>query len=198
MASLDLMISQYRQQSGFGQLLNVMLEQFLDEISTVTKLQAQVSVNTAVGVWLDYVASRVGLRRPTDSTNIPAFGFDEAGRPFKSAPFRGQTPGTAVGISDESFRPLVKARFIALTSSGGPNDILRCARFIDPEATLHDNKDLSITLFSDQVDALKRAYALGCIPVAAGVLLKFLPQSYFGFDEAGQPFGSAPLRGSNS
>ena len=194
MASLDLMISQYDRESEFGQLIALFLEKIGDEVQTARDVQKQVRADTAIGVWLDAVASRVRLTRPSDSSNYPAFGFDDAGQPFQSAPFRDSSVHGLVGVSDGTFRPLVLARFVALISSGSASSIQTCARFLDPASWVLDHRDLSITLFTDQQERLQRAYDLGCLPVPSGVLLRFQPLSTFGFDEAGEPFNAAPMR----
>ena len=61
-----------------------------EAVAAAETLTRMADPDTAEGVWLDRIGSRIGLPRPftTDSTLDRRFGFDDAGRPFDQAPSR--------------------------------------------------------------------------------------------------------------
>ena len=87
----------------------------------LTDSNSCVQIDTAEGVWLDYLGTRLGLKRPatTDPALDDRFGFDMAGLGFDQAPFRGDAANDAVyPLPDAVYRKLLRARAILLLGDG--------------------------------------------------------------------------------
>lgn len=155
------------------------------------ELEKQRNLDTAEGVWLDYIALRVGLRRPEAANSLldERFGFDRSGEGFDQHPFSGRdTSKQSFPLSDYVFRNVIKARGIAVRSDGNLNDFRAAIRKIDPHASASDPYDMSVRVVTDQANSMRIADSVGAIPRPAGVKLVVVDRDRFGYDEAGTPF----------
>lgn len=156
-------------------------------------LERMLHVDTAVGVWLDYIGKRVGLDRPSvlvDQSET-TFGYRDATAtaPFDAAPFKGALSGVGrAPLNDTEFRQMIKARGVALTSRGNISSLRRAVEFIDPEADVVDNRDMTITVLTSRSTAIRRADTYGALPRAAGVRISVTDGRGFGLDKAGDGF----------
>ena len=157
------------------------------------------SVDTAKGIWLDYLAARVGLKRPatTDAAQDERFGFTgpTQSRGFDQAPFAGDEANASVfPLGDESFRRLIKARGILVIGDGSCATFFRAVRIIDPGAIVRDNRNMVVDVLTDNETDFEVAEAARALPRNAGVLVRYLAKGAFGFDDAGEGFDQAPFR----
>ena len=118
---VQLLIGQWRAGAGTG------LSDFMRELLSIVdaelvqplvQIEAGASLDTAEGIFLDYIGERLGFSRPTqDDTNIERFGYrDSGGKGFDQAPFYTIDP-QAVGrvpVGDEEYRSALRARAQAL------------------------------------------------------------------------------------
>ena len=168
-----------------------------DVLDAVDELALMMEIDSAQGVWLDYLGVKYGVDRPSTRSQAQddRFGFDEAGQAFDQVPFRGDTENDAVfPLGDEVYRRFVKARAILVTGDGTFATFVRAVREIDPTASLRDLRIMTIRVLTDYPDLLQLADDSGALPRNGGVKLAFASLSAFGFDEAGRAFDQAPFR----
>ena len=130
------------------------------------------AVDDAEGVWLDYLGARVGVDRP--ATSNPAadlrFGFDDAGRGFDQVPFRGAAASDAVfPLHDATYRAFVKARGILVLGDGTIQTFVQAIHQIDPDATVVDNRDMTVTVTTTLQEDIELADEIEALPRTAGV-----------------------------
>lgn len=168
--------------------LTVLTEQVLRPLK---ELEKQRDLDTAQGVWLDYIGERIGLPRP-EAAN-PAlderFGFDRAGEGFDQHPFSGSDANKqSFPLSDYVYRNIIKARGIAVRSDGNLDDFVVAIKKIDPHASASDPYNMTVRVVTDQANSMRIADRVGAIPRPAGVKLIVVDRDRFGYDEAGVPF----------
>ena len=169
-----------------------------DAIAARDAIQLMQHIDHAVGVWLDYLGTRLGIERPatTDPAQDDRFGFDMAGSPFDQAPFRGDVANDAVyPLPDALYRRLVKARAIMVLGDGTIYTFSRAVREIDEKRggsgpAQHDRAGGNI---SAQAAGIGRH--IGALPRTAGVLIIYADRGRFGFDQAGVPFDQGAFTG---
>ena len=85
-----------------------------DAIAARDAIQLMQHIDHAVGVWLDYLGTRLGIERPatTDPAQDDRFGFDMAGSPFDQAPFRGD-------VANDALYPLARCAVPAVGQGAG-------------------------------------------------------------------------------
>ena len=173
--TVDLMIGQWRGSPALLALLQSFLDGVrsdLDEASLRFELMQK--VDTAEGVFLDYIAERIGIKRPfvTDNALDPRFGFDDAGEGFDNVPYKGEGVNDAVfPMGDAVFRKLLKARIVLLFADGSYESFRQAVHMIDPSANVQDMMNMKarvVTNFRDQFEAADKA---GALPRPAGVAL---------------------------
>ena len=121
---LDSLLSQYnRPSSGVWRLLRPILAATQSEQNDVlVAVELGGNVETATGVFLDYIGVRLRVPRPSfESTDTEYFGFEEPDNAvgFDQAPFYSTNPllrGRAP-ISDARYRRMLQARFLSLRGS---------------------------------------------------------------------------------
>ena len=153
-ATTDLLIGQYRASENLKYVINVLIDELrLTAEGAVSELRLQGLIDDAEGVWLDYIAARLGLQRPytTEGGADPRWGFDSAGEGFDLVPFRGEAFNDALfPLPDVIYRRMLKARTVALRSLGGIDDFRRALAHIDTNAQAVDNFDMSLTITAEE------------------------------------------------
>ena len=131
-ASSNLVVGQWldspRLRAAIDALLAAAEEDALDAFE---RLQLMRHIDTAEGVWLDYLGARVGLRRPatTDPEQDTRFGFDGPGSGFDQVPFRGARESEAVfPMGDEQYRCFIRARGILVLGDGTTQTFAKAVR----------------------------------------------------------------------
>ena len=84
-----------------------------DVLPAFDELDRMRHIDTAVGAWLDYLGTRVGLDRPSipRDTTGERFGFEGAGAGWDRAPFHGRRNlDPLVPLPDAIFRRFIRAR----------------------------------------------------------------------------------------
>ena len=103
-----------------------------------------------VGIW-------TGPPRPTPAwTN--GFGFDMAGNPFDTQPFRGDPVNDAVyPLPDIIYRRFVKSRAVLVLGDGTIYTFREAIRHIDPTAAAFDQRDMTIRVVTSRRTFLELA-----------------------------------------
>ena len=91
-------------------------------------------------------------------------------------------------MSDGLFRKILKARAITLISRGELNGFTRAVRELDEQAFCTDNRNMTVTIESDEESFIQLADSLGAIPRPLGVSITYLPGRKFGFEGYGEGF----------
>ena len=65
---IELLIGQWQESPKLQALLRVALERGDDVISAIENIQRMQNLDTAEGVWLDWLGVRLGVRRPSSIT----------------------------------------------------------------------------------------------------------------------------------
>ena len=175
------------------------LEPLETSLTALDRIKLMRSIDGAEGVWLDWLAARLGLTRPatSDPSADPRFGFDDAGDPFDNQPFRGDAVNDSFyPLPDSLFRRLLRARAILILGDGTTATFGRAVRAIDDGAQVTDNRDMTVRIVTTQEELFELADSAGALPRTAGVLIIYADPERFGFDAAGQPFDNAPFRAS--
>ena len=168
-----------------------------DVLGAHAELELMRHIDTAEGVWLDYLGARVGIRRPstTDASSDTRFGFDDAGVGFDQAPFSGDEANEAVfPLRDAVFRAFVKARAALVLGDGTVQTFARAVRFIDPSALVQDQRDMSVRVVTSRRSLIELADTSHALPRSAGVRINYVDRGRFGFDDAGVAFDQGPFR----
>ena len=170
---------------AFSDAVNAELEEPLEYLDIARSLES------AVGPWLDAIASRLGVERPYTSEvgRSDRVGFDTAGQPLDTAPFRGDAVNDSLfPVPDAVFRRILCARAVTLFSQGTYGEFVTAVRKIDPEASVIDNYDMTMKVISAVAWQLELADPLGALPRPAGVKVTYADRSRLGYDSAGLPF----------
>ena len=201
-ATSDLVVGQWAESPRLRAAIDAPLDTIAEEVfPAFDQLALMRHIDTATGVWLDYLGHKVGLNRPatTDPAQDERFGFDEAGEPFNQAPFEGNAPSEAVfPLPDEAFRVLVRARATLVLGDGTVATYAKALRYIDPAAAVLDRRDMTIRVVTAQPRLLQIAENAGALPRTAGVRVEYEDLNRFGFDGAGVGFDQGPFRGGGS
>lgn len=146
----QLLVSQWR-----GTQLETLLEAIISEIEReyidpAKALSRQGSIDDAIGVYLDYIGERLVFPRPKTQVSYTKFGFHGGdGVGFNQAPFGTSNPQASdlTQISDSWYRSMLKARGLALLSSGTLADVTACAEALfDTSASVAINqKTITVT-----------------------------------------------------
>lgn len=103
-------------------------------IQPQTRIEDSAAIDLATGVLLNWVGQRVGLIRLSVDDPSAKLGFslqttEEDGRLGFQGRMHSVNPllGSRVGISDDYFRPIIKARYLALKSIGTASEV--CTTF---------------------------------------------------------------------
>lgn len=177
--------------------INELIQSELIDFAAAT--EAQASILTATGIWLDRIGTKLKFPRPRLAVeDFDVFGFDGHGVGFDQAPFWDGIQDT-VGAADETYRMLLIVRGAQLLtdcSIPSMDSILQAAfgygNYIDK-----GNMSLSIvigaTIDSAIVEMMKNT---GLLTKPAGVSFGNLfvqDGDVFGFDGHGVGFDQAPF-----
>ena len=169
-----------------------------DVIGALNDLEAQRNLDTAEGIWLDFIGARLGVRRPSisDPSQDLRFGFDGVTQStgFDLFPFIGDEENDAFyPMPDDLYRNILRARGIALFSDGSFQTFVRAVRTVDSTAAVRDDRDMSVRIATDNQEILEIADMVGALPRNAGVEINYVERGKFGYDEAGVPFDQGPF-----
>ena len=200
-ATTTLLISQWLNSQKLRSLVQNSVDRGNDIIAAFEHAQIMKDIDEAEGVWLDYIGGRMGVRRPavTSPADDLRFGFEGPvqSRPFGTAPFRGSSENAAIfPLNDSVFRRMLKARGITLLSRGSPTEFTTAVLLVSSSAVVTDNRDMTITIRTDDFEDLTLADELGCLPRPAGVRIIYETLTAFGFKGAGVGFDQGPFRNS--
>lgn len=169
----SILLGQWQASPRLRGIITDVLQPILDDgLVAAQRIQLMLDIDEAVGIWLDRLGVRVGIRRPTttDPTLDERFGFDMAGAPFGRAPFRGFASSDALfPLPDPVYRRLVKARTILVMGDGTEQTFSRAVRAIDPQATIIDNRDMTVTVTTTLRAIVEMADNINALPRNAGV-----------------------------
>ena len=192
--SSELLIGQWTAAPRLRGLVDLFLDDIRNRVVPVLeRLRLFEEIDTAVGVWLDRLGVRLGLRRPasTDPQQDERIGFTgpTQAQGFDQAPFAGDQANQAVyPLPDAIYRRMCRARAILLLGDGTIQTFKRAVQAIDPGAAVEDQRNMTIRVVTVLREYLELADTVGALPRSAGVALDFQDRGLFGFDDAGQPF----------
>ena len=190
-ASTNLLIAQWANSPHLSALLQVWIDVLREEVGEpLERLQEMLNLDTARGVWLDYLGERLGLPRPWDTraTN-DRFGFDVAGLGFDQGRFSNEPELEArAPIADTLYRNLIRARAVLLLGAGDAPTFERAIAFIDPEAVVSDLHDMTFRVVTGRRRIIELAERAQALPRPAGVQMILADRERFGFDLAGVSF----------
>ena len=199
-ARINLLISQWADSPLLQALPRLSVDRGNEVLAALARLELMRTIDGAEGIWLDYIGSRLGCRRPavTSPSDDPRFGFEGVtqARPFGVAPFRGMEENAAIfPLNDEVYRLILKARGITLVSHGTLPEFETAVHLVDPIAVIFDNRDMTVTVRTDDSRNLEIADDCDCLPRPGGVDIIYQSLTAFGFEGAGVGFDQGPFRG---
>jgi len=178
------------------------LKSLIDQINALVQfelidcaedIEAQSSILTATGIWLDYYGARFNFPRPHfPPDSFVTFGFEGNGLGFDQAPFAtGETANQP--ISDALYRKWIIARGGQLITDGtlpSLTDIVQTAFGDEAYYVDHGNMSMDVNITnnftSQEVESIVEA---GVIPKPCGVRVRVLyndvGSDIFGFDGTG-------------
>ena len=196
-ASSDLVIGQWAGSPKLRAVIDAVVETLRESaVPALERIKRMLDIDTAEGVWLDYIGVRLGMVRP--STTDPAidrrFGFDDAGLGFDNVPFRGVSENDAVyPLPDVLYRKLLKARAVLLLGDGTVQTFARGVRMIDPSASVQDQRNMTVRVVTSMRSLIVLADQFGALPRTGGVDIVYVDRGRFGYDLAGVPFDQGPF-----
>ena len=199
-ASTDLLAGQWQRSERFLAAVDAPLGAIRDEVlPAFDALEKQRHIDTAEGAWLDYLGTRAGIDRPsvpTDATDA-RFGFEGFGTGFDRAPFHGASElAPLVPLPDAVFRRFVRARGVLIFGRGTFQEFYVACRHIDPGCRVVDNRDMTVSVVTTMGKTFELADSVGALPRPAGVLVIYSEPGRWGFEGFGEPWDTAPFRGS--
>ena len=200
-ATSDLLIGQWVDSPRLRAAIDAVLDAVCDGvIESFERLDLMRQIDSAEGVWLDYIGIRLGYSRPStvDPASDQRFGFDSAGVGFDQGPFRGDVANDAsFPLADEIYRDFLQARAVLVLGDGTYQTFAKAVRQIDPAAAIQDRRDMTVRIVTGRRAHLELADQTGALPRNAGVLLIYAETGRFGFDSAGVGFDQGPFRESS-
>ena len=197
LASVDLMLGQWEVSPRLRALVSTPADRARDSfLPGLAEMLLMTSIDDAQGVWLDFLGRRIGIERPatTDPAQDPRWGFDMAGEPFDSAPFKGDVANDAVfPLPDEPWRRIIRARAQVILSDGTFASTVASLHELDPSATVTDLRDMSVRVATSQRMLVELADDVGAVALPGGVDLVIADRGRFGFDLAGVGFDQGPF-----
>ena len=144
-------------------------------------MEEKTRIETADGVWMDWIGERLGQARPpTNLADFNFFGFEGSGGVgFSQGIFASVNPflSPRVPVGDEFYRCVLLIRSRFLLSDGSAPSLEHVLRTWFPDATVEDNQDMSITLdeFIEDLDPnlLQAVRNAGSVPSPSGVGVSF-------------------------
>ena len=168
----DLLIGQWQQAPRLTRMV-ALIQNIMDTaIAAADHIALMRDIDEAEGVWLDYLGLLVGIERPgvSDPTLDERFGFDTAGQPFDTAPFRGAAVNDAIyPLPDPVYRRMVRARAIAVFGDGTIFSFAKAVKAMDANASVYDFRDMTVMVGTTQRRFMALADSIGALPRTAGV-----------------------------
>ena len=188
-ASSDLLIGQWRNAKRIAGIIKIFTSAMQTHLhGAMANLARMRRIETAKGVWLDYIGARIGVERPyaTATADDPRFGFEGSGRSFDAAPFLGASVNAArFPLPDVVFRRVLTAKGITDIGVGDFDSLERAIHAIDPAAKVKDNLNMTIDVLTDIKWQIELADRLSALPRTAGVTLSYRDRQRFGFEGSG-------------
>ena len=172
------------------------MEPLLVDISDIQqRLQADViaqfsekyDIDTADGVWLDYVGFRLGIFTRPALPNDPGiyFGFDLAGTGFDQANFVSDSSDT-LALDDADFRAFLKVIAQQLITDCTPENIRQSLLLFFDEVLIVDGQDMNMIvtiITSREFNIVQSVINSGIItkPAAVRIQGQIIFDEYFGF-----------------
>ena len=180
-ANAGLLIQQWQQAPRMRALVDA-LQGVMDDhlVKPLANMEERLRIDTAEGVWLDFIGERLMLPRPaTIVTDYAFFGFHGSGGVgFDQGPFATVVEALSprVPVGDVFYRRLVRMRAEVLLTDGSVPALEAVARKVLPRAEYVDHGDMSVTVrnpFRDRADwnILATLNAVGGWPSPSGVSL---------------------------
>ncbi len=194
-ASVRLLISQYAGARNLRALIQAFLDVAHAEVeNAMLKIQQNLNLTTAQGVWLDYLGNRLGVPRPAGTHTGPVFGFDDAGVGFEQARISDKADLEPLApIADTLYRRILRARAIAVHAIGTINDITIAAHQIDQNSNVTDRLDKTVRIVTNLTADMTLARDVHALPKPAGITLDIVAGNRFGFDDAGVGFDQGTM-----
>ena len=199
-ANIDLLLAQWRASPKLRFLVERSIATGNGVLDAVAELERMWHIDTAEGVWLDYIGGRLGVERPAvvSPSQDPRWGFEGVpqARPFDLAPFRGATENAALfPLNDSLYRRVLKARGLTTISAATLANFEDAVHMISANAIITDTRDMTATIRTDDTALLRLADDLDALPRPAGVRIVYQALTAFGFEGAGVGFDQGPFRG---
>ena len=195
---LALLIGQWESAPNLTALLTLLAEYFDEQVTEVINyLYQMLDINTSVGVWLDFLAARLNLVRPTvlASQYSATFGFDDAGTNFGDVRIRDiASLEPLLPIDDILFRKLIWAKTISTTSVPTIPALRTAVDYFDTNAKIRDNFDMTVQIVSNIHQQIQIAHDAHTLPKPSGVKFEITDSERFGFDDAGAGFNQGIIR----
>lgn len=198
-----LLTKRYHVADSMKSLLDSQVENWQELIVDPAQQLKEKGTIKADGVWLDLLAKRFRITRPTKpATEVKYFGF--SGNPkavgFNQDPFfpKGGDPNVEqVPMPDGLFRQFLQIVVSGLRSNGTQDVINQIVGDALPGSYVLDNLDMTMTLVISLDDA-EYDYDLSAlsdqvVPKPCGVGLEIEIYESFGFDGAGSIFDDGPF-----
>ena len=147
----ELLIQQWRENPRMQVLMEALLEVVDDFlVKPLAAMERMTRIDTAEGVWLDYIGERLEMPRPsTTSTDYAFFGFDGSGGVgFDQGPFATVIDALSprVPVGDEYYRIVLRMRSAALLADATVPGLEGVVQQDFPEASYQDGGDMTATL----------------------------------------------------
>ena len=187
-ANAGLLIQQWQQAPRMRALVDA-LQGVVDDhlVKPMGDMEERLRIDTAEGVWLDYVGERLMLSRPaTMSIAYAFFGFDGSGGVgFDQGPFATVVEALSprVPVGDEFYRKLLMMRAGALLANSSILSLESTAEHVFPGIQYKDNGDMTADVHSvyrglDYRHILTSLDDVGGLPAPAGVELSGITWEY--------------------
>lgn len=190
-ASASLLITQYRDSPNLKTFIGVLLAAVENKLMRATQeIERMRDIDSAEGVWLDYIGERMGVTRPLINSNDSTFGFDLAGSGFNQDRIKDSVEFDSKVLSgDEIYRKILKARSVTYTGYSKISDLENSIQKIDSRALAFDNNNMGCRITTDDVATMKIAKNSNSLAITAGVNVSIVDKQRVGFDNAGRGFG---------
>lgn len=175
--TVDRFVSQWADATRLRTLGQIWLDTLRTEIVEPTEaIQAQRSLETAEGVYLDRIGDLLGCPRPAlavASDQSDVFGYDGAGVGFDQGRMADESGfGDPVEpIADAIYRPMLRARRTTILGDGSVESLETAARHIDASATVEDGFDMTVTITTTMKPVMDLAVKCRAVGAPAGVTL---------------------------
>ena len=170
------------------------------QVNVLVQFTDKFSIETATGIWLDYIGYRLNIPNrpalPVDPTEY--FGFEDSeGSGFDQEAFYNDSD--SIQIDDDDFRAFLKVRVRQLITNCTSEDIRSALLLFFDDVMITDNQDMTMTITyttTKAFEVVKSVVENGILikPAAVRVDQQIVFDDYFGFDDSGGTgFDQAPF-----